>query len=165
MPIDYLTESEKYRSDVIETLLVGEAPPFNGQTYFYLPTEPKNRGTIRDDRSLPATIFCHYFPRRPEGETEYMQFLDRLKKMGVFLVDIYDKPIKVRGSTEGEQKIVEAIPKLYEKLLERGIDMKEQRTIFLLARNSYTKYIRRYFPYVERIPWIKFRMANLENPT
>jgi len=165
MPIDYLNESEKYRPDVIETLLVGEAPPPNGQTYFYMPTALNNRRAIRDDSSLPATIFCHYFLRRPEGKKEYVKFLNCLKKRGVFLVDIYDQPIKVRGSTEGELKIVEAIPNLYEKLRERNIDMKMQRTIFLLARNSYTKYIRRYFPYAERIPWIKFRMANLENPT
>ncbi len=43
-----------------------------------------------------------------------MGFLDHLKKMGVFLVDIYDKPLKVRGSDEGEQKIIEAIPNLYD---------------------------------------------------
>ena len=30
MAIDYLAASEKYRSEVIETLLVGEAPPPSG---------------------------------------------------------------------------------------------------------------------------------------
>ena len=64
MPIDYISEAEKYRPDTIKTLLVGEAPPPNGQTYFYLPRELKNSGTIRNDRSLPATIFCHYFGKR-----------------------------------------------------------------------------------------------------
>lgn len=162
MPIDYITEAGQYRPHVIKTLLVGEAPPPNGQTYFYLPKELKNSGTIENDRSLPATIFCHYFGKRPEGIIEYIQFLKKLKKQEVFLVDIYDEPIKVRGSSEGEQKIVEAIPKLYKKLLERGIDIKSQRTIFLLARNNYAKYIRRYFPYAELVPWKKFRMANIE---
>ncbi|MFC1820584.1 hypothetical protein ACFLZG_05825 [Thermodesulfobacteriota bacterium] len=162
MAIDYIKEAEKYRPEVIKTLLVGEAPPPNGQTYFYLPKELNNTTSIQNDRSLPATIFCHYFGKRPEGLTEYIQFLNALKNIGVFLVDIYDEPIVVRGSHEGEQKIVEAIPKLYTKLQERGIDMKAQQTIFLLARNSYAKHIRRHFPYAERITWKKFRMENGE---
>jgi hypothetical protein len=162
MAIDYIKEAEKYRPEVIKTLLVGEAPPPNGQTYFYLPKELKNNTSIRNDRSLPATIFCHYFGKRPEGGKEYIQFLNQLKNMGVFLVDIHDEPIKVRGSAEGEQKIIDSIPKLYEKLQSRHINMKDQRTIFLLARNSYAKHIRMHYPYAECYPWIKFRMVNLE---
>lgn len=165
MPIDYLAEAEKYRPSKIETLLIGEAPPPNGETYFYVPVDLSNRGTIRNDRSLPATIFCHYFGRRPEGKTEYQNYLQRLRDMGVFLADIYDQPIKVRGSPEAEKRIIEAIPTLEERLRLRGIEMQNQRTIFLLARNSYEKHIRREYPYALRVPWIKFRMANIENET
>lgn len=165
MTIDYLKESEKYRPEIIKTLLIGEAPPHSGQTYFYLPTSLSNANTIRNDRTLPATIFCHYFGQRPQGQYEYTEFLNRLKEVGIFLVDIYDQPIKVRGSPEGERQIIEAIPKLRNKLLNRGIKIHERSTIFLLARNSYTKHIKKYFPNAERIPWIKFRMANIDNAT
>jgi len=85
--------------------------------------------------------------------------------MGIFLVDIYDQPIKVRGSAEAEKRIIDAIPTLEERLRLRGIEIQTQQTIFLLARNSYEKHIRKQYPFALRVPWIKFRMANIENET
>jgi len=84
MVIDYFAQSEKYRPEVIETLLVGEAPPPNGTRYFYLPARLRRAKSIRDNRSLPATIFHHYFSELPDDEEQYANFLLRLKKQRVF---------------------------------------------------------------------------------
>jgi len=37
MAIDYFLESQKYRPKEIKMLLIGEAPPASGKTYFYVP--------------------------------------------------------------------------------------------------------------------------------
>ena len=137
MPIDYIAESDKYRPDNIQTLLVGEAPPPNRTSYIYVPENMRNAQNVQNDRSLPATIFNHYFGRRPADKNEYRDFLLRLKKLGVFIVDIYDQPIKVRNNQKGLEKIVMAIPKLRGKLRDRGILVDEKRMIFLLARKNY----------------------------
>jgi len=158
VPIDYLVESEKYRPSTIKTLLIGEAPPPNGESYFYLPTAPRNISNVRNDRSLPATIFNHYFGKRPKDADEYHDFLIRLKKMGIFLMDIFDKPIKVRNSDEGLQKIIRAIPKFRSKLKKRNIKIEEEKIVFLLARNSYKNQIRESFPKAKLVKWINFRM-------
>ena len=81
MTIDYLAASEKYRPEVIEILLVGEAPPPSGKAYFYVPTTLRRAKSIRDNRTLPATIFHHYFQKLPVTEDEYAALLWRLKEM------------------------------------------------------------------------------------
>jgi hypothetical protein len=157
MPIDYLFHSEKYRPEVIETLLVGEAPPPRGETYFYLPATMRRTKQIRDNRSLPATIFHHYFQELPRDEKEYVDFLLRLKAQRVFLIDIFDSPFKVRDSTEGVRQIVEAIPLLRGKMKSRNIEIKDGRITFLLARNDYRRHIRQEFPRSRTVPWVDFR--------
>jgi hypothetical protein len=97
MGIDYLRESDKYRPKTIKTLLVGEAPPFSGKTYFYAPCMLPNAIPVENDRSLPATIFNHYFQERPRTTGQYINFLLKLKEKGIFLIDICTEPIKVRG--------------------------------------------------------------------
>lgn len=57
-----------------------------------------NNKPIRQDTSLLATIFWHYFQRRPESNEEYMLLLENLKDMGIFLVDIYNETIKIRDN-------------------------------------------------------------------
>ena len=80
MAINYLEISEAYRPEKIggkiNKLLVSEALPPNGESYFYVPRPMSNNILAHNDRSLPATIFCHYFKRRPET----LQGLNRLKK-------------------------------------------------------------------------------------
>src|SRR5262249_18625805 len=125
MPIDYLAQSEAYRPAVIDTLLVGEAPPPNGKSYFYLPTVLHKARSIRDNRSLPATIFAHYFDKLSESKEEYASFLVGLKELRVFLVDILDTPVKVRNSPEGVRQIVGAIPRLRDKLKQRNIEVSD----------------------------------------
>lgn len=159
MAIDYLTESEKYRPEVIETLLIGEAPPPNGKTYFYLPTTLRNNVPIARNRSLPATIFHRYFKRLPVDEEEYRELLLKLKQLRVFLVDIADEPIRVRGSPEGVRRIIEAIPKLRAKLERRNIDIDDEHIVFLLARKDYQKWISQAFPKSSLVRWIDFRMG------
>jgi len=165
MPIDYLAQSEKYRPEVIETLLVGEAPPSNGKTYFYLPTTVRSSVPIDSNRSLPATIFYHYFQRLPADEEEYAELLLKLKELRVFLVDIVDEPIRVRNSPDGIRRIIEAIPNLRGNLESRNIDINEEQIVFLLARKTYQKWIRGAFPKSRLVTWIDFRMRRWSKGT
>ena len=159
MAINYFQESEKYRPETIKTLLVGEAPPSSGKTYFYVPKPMSDKIPIQKDRSLPATIFNHYFQTRPTTKDEYVDLLLRLKKKGIFLIDICDDPIKVRGNPGGEQRIINDIPKLRNKIASRGIKVADEEIVFLLARTNYLKHIRNEFPNSKHIRWIHFRMS------
>jgi hypothetical protein len=116
---------------------------------------------IRDDRNLPATIFNHYFGKRPENEHEYIELLLQLQKKGVFLIDICDKPIKVRDCPQGIQRIKVEINKLRDKIHSREIFIPENNIIFLLARRDYEKEIRNEFPKAQLIRWINFRMSGV----
>jgi hypothetical protein len=158
MVIDYRSESEKYRPHVINTLLVGEAPPASGKTYFYVPRQIPTGQTIENDKSLPATIFHHYFGTRPRTEHEYTDFLLALRDRGVFLVDICDEPIKVRNSPEGVCRIISEIPGLGYKLRKRGIVVPEDAMVFLLARRNYESHIRRAYPKAVRVTWKYFKI-------
>ena len=164
--INYIKEAEKYRPKVIKTLLVAESPPPCGKKYFYLPPREqvvKMPRDIENDRSLPATIFYHYFKTRPETKKAYIDLLNKLKERQIFLIDIYDRPIKVRNNEKNQQIILNEIPNLRKKMKERYIDVKDEDIIFLLPRNrlagkSYKKVIKKYFPQSKVIRWKDFRM-------
>ncbi len=158
MPLKYLELSEQYRPPQITTLLIGEAPPPGGTKYFYLPQAMSNNTSIEQDRSLPATIFHHYFLQRPKSQEEYTALLAGLKDAGIFLVDILDEPLKIRDNKENEARLVAEIPNLRSKLQKRGITVAENKIVFLLARNSYRAALRRHFSSAALIPWIEFRM-------
>ncbi len=158
MAIDYFAQSEKYRPVTITTLLIGEAPPSSGKRYFYLPQKMSDARPIKGDTSLPATVFYHYFQRRPTTEDEYEALLVRLQKAGIFLLDICDEPIKVRGDKQGVQRIIGEVSNLRGKIESRGIWVSDQDIVFLLARKNYLKHIRHEFPDSQHIRWIDFRM-------
>jgi hypothetical protein len=163
MGIDYYAESEKYRPDKIgksiKKLLVGEAPPSSRKTYFYVPRPISRARPVEDDNSLPATIFNHYFKKRPETKDQYIHFLLRLQEKGVFLIDICNDPIKVRGCSEGVQHIINDIPKLRGQMAERKIQVADRDIIFLLARKNYLKHIRPELPDSQYIRWKEFRIS------
>jgi hypothetical protein len=158
VPIDYLAASEKYRPDVIATLLVGEGPPPNGETFFYIPRFLPRSKPIEKDRSLPATIFHHYFRALPSSVEEYDRWLHELVAKKIFLIDLLSDAVKVRGSPEGVQRVKDAIPKFRNKLRDRRIVVPDERIIFLLARTEYLPELRREFPVAKFIRWIDFRM-------
>jgi hypothetical protein len=160
MPIDYYNESQKYRPAIIKTLLIAEAPPPSGKVYFYVPRKMSLAKSVRDDRNLAATIFNHYFGKRPENEHEYIDYLQQLQAKGVFLIDLCDDPIKVRGCPQGILRIKREILTLREKIRKRGITISEKNIVFLLARGNYQKDIRKEFPESRQIRWIDFRMSN-----
>lgn len=160
MKIDYEAESEKYRPNPIRCLLVGEAPPPSGQTYFYIPKALSEDIDIANDKSLPATIFYHYFQARPTTMEECDDFLRRLKSMGIFLIDICDEPIKVRNSLAGVERIIHEISSLREKMALRRIDVPDEKIAFLLARRNYERHIRKEFPRSKQITWKDFRMSS-----
>jgi hypothetical protein len=159
--IDYLKESEKYRPINITTLLIGEAPPPSGDKYFYVPQAMSVSKDIEKDTSLPATIFYRYFKTRPTTREKYIELLEKLKEMGVFLIDIYNEPVRIRERNKPPniQPIVDAIPKLREKMILRGIKVPDENIVFLLARNNYKKVIKQYFPYCKMVSWIDFRLS------
>jgi len=161
MAIDYFRESEKYRPATIKTLLIGEAPPPSGKTYFYVPQAMSNATPIENDTSLPATIFNHYFHDRPTAIDRYIAYLTRLMENGVFLIDICSEPVRVRANPEGVLRIIDEIPKLRSKMLARRIQVTDSNMVFLLARNKYEKQIRSEFSDSRRVRWKDFRMSPL----
>ena len=164
MSIDYFKESEKYKPQKVKTLLVGEAPPPSGNSYFYVPKPMSNIKPIRQDRSLPATIFYHYFQTRPETEVEYVRLLQKLKDKEVFLIDISDEPLRIRERNGINQmnleRLVAEIPKLRNKIRSRDIFIKDEKIIFLLPRPHYKRYLVDEFPASKCVQWIDFRMAH-----
>ena len=163
--INYHDARDKYRPQVIKTLLIGEAPPPNGETYFYIPKQLNLRRSIEDDTSLPSTIFNHYFGKRPENNAEYQCFLKTLKKNGVFLIDILEEPLRIRKNKINEDYLIENIPNVREKIKQMGIDLPEDKWIFLLARNSYRKWINMFYPKAQKIRWKDFRMNAIKQNT
>ncbi|MBI5026434.1 MAG: hypothetical protein HZC12_06870 [Nitrospirae bacterium] len=115
--------------------------------------------SIQKDRSLPATIFSHYFQKRPTTEEEYDNLLRLLQSKGIFLIDICDDPIKVRGNSNGIQRLIKEIPKLRTKMKKRKINIEDKDIVFLLARKNYLKNIKQEFPISKYIRWIDFRMS------
>ncbi len=170
-PINYFKESEKYRPKEVKTLLVGEAPPSSGKTYFYVPKAMSNKRPIKNDRSLPATIFCHYFRERPERVERYIELLNKLKDRGIFLMDIVDEPIKIsdrklKGGIiqENIEYLINQIPLLRNKISSRGIDIEDENIIFLLARKHYKRHLDEEFPNSHKIRWIDFRLSSESTP-
>jgi hypothetical protein len=157
--LDYLRLSERYRPRTVTTLLVGEAPPPGGESYFYLPARLKMTADIRTNRSLPATIFYRYFKSLPRDPAEYESMLIDLKNNGVFLIDICDEPIKVRDNRAGLQRIKDEIPRLRRKMTERKLNVPDEAITFLLARPYYKQTLKAHFPVSTWIRWIDFRMG------
>ena len=165
-PINYFEASEKFKPKEVKVLLVGEAPPPSGKTYFYVPKPMSNKRPIKNDRSLPATIFYHYFRERPETVERYIELLNKLKDRGIFLMDIVDEPIKisdrkVKGGIiqENLEYIINQIPLLRNKISSRGINIEDENIIFLLARKNYKRHLVGEFPNSHKIRWIDFRLS------
>jgi hypothetical protein len=165
-----------YKPKEIKILLIGEAPPPNGKSYFYKVPEkyPTRKSSIEDDTSLPATIFNHYFGRRPLNEKEYEKFLCLLKQKGVFLIDIIHKPLEIQR--KGKSLNIENIdilvsPQNLNDLIariERLPITDETKIIFLLARNIYKKRLKDYLKgKLKSEPdyraWKEFRMDSKES--
>jgi hypothetical protein len=158
--VNYSKIANKYRPKKITTLLVGEAPPPNRKSYFYLPIEMNPNRNRRKYVSLPATVFFHYFKRVPKNINEYIVFLKRFQKRGIFLIDIVDEPIRVRGNPEGVCKIIKGIRSLRKNIKKKKINIEDKNVIFLLARKGYEKYIKQEFPNSERIYWVDYRVSS-----
>lgn len=163
--MDYKSLSDNYKPNKIKVLLIGEAPPPNGKSYFYKVPEkyPSRKSSIEDDTSLPATIFNHYFGRRPENPQEYEQFLKCLKERGIFLIDILNKPIVIRkkdGSIDEDNlKILLSEENLNElDCTIKSLTNTDTKIIFLLARTKYLKVLKNKFPNVSYITWKCFRL-------
>lgn len=167
--IDYESFSKKYKPDIVKILLIGEAPPPNGKSYFYKIPEkyPIRNYSIEDDATLPATIFNHYFGRRPNDPNEYESFLNCLKDKGVFFIDLFKEPEKFRGNKKNQEKIFtdDNIKHLEKEICSLGSD-DSIKIIFLLAR-QYTKNhlnkLKSKFQHAAFIRWKDFRINVNEN--
>lgn len=162
--IDYVSASEHYRPERIKLLLVAEAPPPKGRSYFYVPRQLSLKKPLRLDQGLPATVFGHYFGRRPRTNEEYDLYLWTLCSMGIFLVDIYDRPIRVKGDPVGLRVIKDNIPSLRVRMADRRIAVPDEEIVFLLARPLYLQELKREFPHSRFVPWIDFRMSGACEP-
>jgi len=172
-PLDYLELSEKYKPENIglktKTLLVAEAPPPSGTSYFYLPGKLAKYENIEDARTLPHTIFYHHFTDIPLTIGKYEEYLKRLQKMEIFLMDILDEHLKIRDSSsssginqENYKKLLLQISKLRDKIKNRGIQIEDENIIFLDPYHvySYHKELKKEFPESEIIRWIVYRLLH-----
>jgi len=154
--INYSDLANKYKPDIIDTLLVGEAPPQSGKSYFYLPVNQVNAG------SLPGTVFIHYFGILPQSKKEYIYFLEQLRRRRIWVIDIIDEPVEVWinrskwiKNPAGINKISNNLPSLKKRIAELNIN--ERDVTFLLARNDYASKVRTLFPNSIKTTWSKFR--------
>jgi hypothetical protein len=163
--MEYEKHAKLYKPKEIKILLIGEAPPPNGKSYFYKVPEkyPTRKSSIEDDTSLPATIFNHYFGRRPNDTKEYEQFLKCLKERGVFLIDIINLPLEIRKKDKSlnQENIDKLISDDNLNDLEKRINSlnnKDKKVIFLLARTKYLKKLKTKFSNYSFITWKCFRL-------
>jgi len=154
-----------FKPQKTKILLIGEAPPPNGKSYFYAIPEkyPTRKYSIEDDTSLPATIFNHYFGRRPNNPEEYKHFLECLKERGIFLIDIINEPIEIRKKDRSLNQ--ENIDKLISdnnlnelEIRINSLKNNDTKIIFLLARKKYLKSLRIKFPNYSFVTWKCFRL-------
>lgn len=163
--INYRKIADGYHPDIIKTLLVGEAPPPSGKRYFYLSIDMPNTKIINKDNSMPATVFNHYFGRRPNDKAEYEYFLRQLQSNGIFLIDIVDRNLKIRDRSQPKQinqenldYVKSQIPNLRNKLKKLNIEVADDQIIFLMPRPHYDKIIRGQFKNPKIYSWIDFRL-------
>lgn len=174
--MNYATIAKPYKPKCIKILLIGEAPPRNGKSYFYAVPEkyPTRNTSIENDSSLPATIFNHYFGRRPNDEIEYAQFLHSLKEKGIFLIDIINEPLEIRKkdkSINTDNIDILVSPKNLNDLINRINCLPittETKIVFLMARKSYKKRLKDFLKNklvleLTFIAWKDFRMDTKES--
>jgi hypothetical protein len=163
--MDYQKLAQTYKPQTVKTLLIGEAPPPNGKSYFYkVPDKyPTRSNTIENDTSLPATMFNHYFGVRPNNPNEYEQFLVCLKETGVYLIDIINEPLEIRKKDKSlnlvniERLISDSNLNELEIRINTLINQ-DTKVIFLLARTKYLKSLRIKFPNYSFVTWKCFRL-------
>lgn len=104
--------------------------------------------------------------KRPETKEEYIQLLLKLKEVGVFLIDIYDEPIRIREKNginkNNLNSLIAKIPSIRNKMNSRKINVKDSDIIFLLPRQHYKRYLKKEFPDSKYIRWIDFRMRTYQ---
>lgn len=167
MALNYYKLSEKYKPENIgletKILLIGESPPQNGTSYFYLPKVPIRKGSLSD------TIFRHYFHNTipPQTIQGHKRFLQDLQKNGIFLIDISDEPLRIRDKNYPNwinlselNKLLKEIPNLRDKIWKRGIIINDENIMFLLARNKYKSTLKELFPKSQFCSWKKFRTSS-----
>jgi hypothetical protein len=64
MAVKYRVVAEEFRPEDINNLIIGECPPSDGKSYFYISTPVKNLA------GLPGTIFTQYFQCIPSTENK-----------------------------------------------------------------------------------------------
>lgn len=164
--MDYKKLAQVYQPKKIGVLLVGEAPPPSGKKYFYFPPpDYKPVRGIADDAGLPATIFNHYFGKRPANSIEYVEYLSHLKKHGIFLIDMYPFPENFRRNKDLRDKLFNGSNMMR---LQKEINLlahQSTKIIFLLARNyqaAQRMIITKHFPSAIYEKWKDFRLNTTE---
>lgn len=160
MSLNYKQIAEEYKPHKIKTLLIGEAPPPDGESYIYIPHVPV------PETSLPSTVFQHYFGKKPSTIEEYKAYLEKLCEHEIFVMDICDLPLRIRNDNFPDRVdpqqlavLISHIPLLYQKIISRGINIPGEQIIFLMARNRYYRQIRENFPKSKAFLWRDFRRS------
>lgn len=156
MAVKYRAVAEIFKPEDIKKLIIGECPPSDGKSYFYIPTPVKNL------ESMPGTIFTHYFQCIPTTENKYFEMLCVLKEYGIFLIDILDHPILIRDSggiiKENLEILKTGIQNFPSHLARNGIDVPQANWTFLIPTGrNYTRLLKNLYPEAKVIIWPDYR--------
>ncbi len=161
MPLDYNALAKSYKPKVIKTLIIGEAPPSCGTKYFYKAFQ-MSKAKLENDYSLPATIFGHYFGKKPTDIDEYEKMLRVLQSNNIFLIDIHDEPIQVATRKNGTnranmQKVKDSICLLKNKIQFVCGGLPEE-IIYLMPRGGYKRLLKALCLNSSYYGWKEFRI-------
>lgn len=157
--MNYATIAKPYKPKCIKILLIGEAPPHNGTSYFY--KIPAKYPLM--DTSMPFTIFNHYFNKCPNDKIQYKDFLECLKSREVFLIDIINKPLEIRKNRKFNFPNIAKLTcsNTFKNLKQRikRLSNCDTKIIFLLPTGRpYIKKLQKVFPNASFVNWKCFRL-------
>lgn len=156
---DYQALANQYKPGQVITLLISEAPPSDGESYFYKvpPNYKLDDKSIENDDSLPAAIFSHYFQKQPKDTVEYEAYLQQLKQQGIFYIDLLEAPIDLSCNPDSINELVNksTINDLKYRIAEHM--QNEQNIIFLFSRNGYEAELKKNFPLAQFFTWKDFK--------
>lgn len=154
LKVFYNKLANEFRPKRIKTLFVGESFPIGG-AYFYWPKSISG--------PLGKSVFRKSLGKIPKDNGQYLSFLKKLKGKGVFVIDIYENPLRVGRNDEREliKRLIE------EKMFHRIRNLNPKRVYFILPKRN-QKYERAINQLITRLknelsikgkreksPWIK----------
>ncbi len=129
----YKELSLKFMPSEIRYLLIGESPPFrppNERLRYFYNLESASGGQIL----LSSVSYSFFRQKFYVGRDDKENFLQRLSKEGVFLVDAVYEPInQIKDQRMRRSKIEEYYPQIKRNIV--GLPLKNSTKILLIHRN------------------------------